>query len=256
MKLLVKFNLFLSLFLAIFCVEISAQDNNDLFIKANEYNASKDYQQAVNTYQQLLKTGIKSAEVEYNLANTYLNNNQVAEAILHYERAKILSPNDDDITQNLRIANERIENDIIQQPTFFLSDAWSGLKRLASSNLWSFLFLLCLFAGIAGLILWQIGQDRTRRKQGFFAGTGSVLLAILFFLLAMGKARLETDSKTGIIMANKTELHTAAEANSPVIRELPEGLKVTLFDNINNWYKVKLANGEEGWLPAQAFDKI
>lgn len=256
MKLVLKFTLFLLLNMTFFCVEISAQDNDNLFVKANEYADSKDYQQAVSTYQQLLKSGVESAEVEYNLGNAYLNNNQIAEAILHYERAKMLAPNDADILQNLRIANERTENDVTIQPTFFLRSGWNSLKMSAASSLWSFLFLLCLFIGVAGLILWQIDKNRARRKQGFFAGVGFLLLSILFFFLAMGKASIETDSRAGIVMADKTELHTAAEANSPVLRELPEGLKVTLFDNINNWYKVKLANGEEGWLPAQAFEKI
>ena len=248
--------LFLLSLLLFSLVDISAQENNSLFVKANEYNVSKDYQQAVNTYQQLLKTGVKSAEVEYNLGNAYLQLNQVAEAILHYERALTLEPNDNDILQNLRLAQERIEEDIVSNPPFFLSSTWNGLKMSASSNLWSFLFLLFFFAAIAGLILWQIGQDRTRRKQGFFAGVVLSLLSLVFFFLAAGKAELEIDSKAGIVMLDKTELHAAAEQNSPVVRDLSEGVKVTIFDNINNWYKVKLANGEEGWLPAQAFEKI
>ena len=120
----------------------------------------------------------------------------------------------------------------------------------------SFLFLLFFFVAIAGLILWQIGQDRKQRKQGFFAGIGLFFLSLIFFFLAAGKAKLEIDSQAAIIMQDTTELHAAAEQNSPVIRDLSEGIKVTIFDNINNWYKVKLANGEEGWLPAQAFEKI
>ncbi len=245
------------LFLMLFSfVDISAQDNNYLFVKANEHLASKDYQKAISTYQELLKTGIQSAEVEYNLGNAHLQSNQVAEAILHYERSLALESGDADVLQNLRLAQERIEDDIVTNPPFFLSATWNSLKMSASSNLWSFLFLLFFFAATAGLILWQIGQDRKQRKQGFFAGTGLFCLSLIFFFLAAGKAELEVDSKAGIIMQDKTELHAASEQNSPVIRDLSEGVKVTIFDNINNWYKVKLANGEEGWLPAQAFEKI
>lgn len=248
--------LFLLLLMFFSFVDISAQDNNSLFLKANEYLASKDYQQAVNTYQQLLKTGTQSAEVEYNLGNAYLQLNQVAEAILHYERSLNLNSGDVDVLQNLRLAQERIEENITANKPFFLSSTWNSLKMSASSNLWSFLFLLFFFTAIAGLILWQIGQDRKKRKQGFFAGISLFLLSLIFFFLAAGKAELERDSNAGIIMQDKTELHAAAEQNSPVVRDLSEGVKVTIFDNINNWYKVKLANGEEGWLPAQAFEKI
>jgi len=248
--------LFLFFLLVFSLVDISAQDNNSLFVKANEYNTSKDYQQAVSTYQQLLKTGVQSAEVEYNLGNSYLQLNKIAEAILHYERALLIEPNDSDILQNLHLAQERIEENVVSNPPFFLSSAWNGLKMSAGSNLWTFLFLLFFFAAVAGLILWQVGEDRMRRKQGFFVGIALSLLSFIFFFLAADKAEFELDNKAGIVMQNKTELHAAAEANSPIIRDLDAGIKVTISDNINNWYKVKLTNGEEGWLPSQAFEKI
>jgi len=256
MKLSFSKFLFLFSLIGFSFVEISAQDHDALFEKANEFNASNNYQQAVSTYQQLLKTGVQSAEIEYNLGNAYLQLNQVAEAILHYERALTIESNDSDILQNLRIAQERIEEDIIPNPPFFLSAAWNDFKLSGSSNLWSFLFLLFFFATVGGLILWQIAKDRMRRKQGFFAGIAFSILSLVFFFLAEGKANIEKDSHAGIIMQNKTELHAAAEANSPIVRDLSAGIKVTISDNINNWYKIKLANGEEGWLPAQAFEKI
>ncbi len=233
-----------------------AQNQADLFQKANEYAAVKDYQQAVETYQQLLVNGTESAEVEYNLANAYFAQNKIGEAILHYERAARLSPRDADIQQNLRLAREKIESDITPVTTFFLADTWNGLQRSLSSGVWAILFFLAFFGAVGGLILWQIGEERKRRKQGFFAGFGLLLLSVLLFLLGNGKAKTEADSRAGIVLADKIVLHTAAEENSPPVRELREGMKVKIYDNINSWYKVKLKNGEEGWLSQEAFEKI
>ena len=239
-----------------FIVDNSAQEPAALFNEANKYAENEEFSKAAETYQQLLKTGVQSAEIEYNLANTYLRMNELGEAILHYERAALLAPGDADIAQNLRLARERIESDIAPTPTFFLADTWNGLQDSLSSGLWSVLFLLVLAAAVGGFILWQLGTERTRRKQGFFAGVGLLPVALILFLLASGKARKEYNSGLGIVMTNKVALHAGAEENSPVIRELREGMKVKVSDNINNWYKVKLVNGEEGWLAKDVFELI
>lgn len=251
-----KIKLLLSLLFCLLSILNQAQDNDALFVKANEQAASRSYAQAVETYQQLLASGVQSAEVEFNLANAYLALNEIGQAILHYERAAHLSPNDAEIQQNLRLARERTENDLSEQPAFFLAEAWNSIKMSAGSGFWSFLTLLFLWAGVAGLILWQIGKERKRRKQGFFVGIAFLILTLFPFFLGSGKASLERDSQAGIILAKETQLHASASENSPTIRQVPLGAKVIIEDNINDWYKVQLANGEEGWLIDSTFEKI
>ena len=248
--------LILLIFSLLITFENFAQNQTNLFEKANEYAAAEDYQQAVETYQQLLAGGAESAEVEYNLANIFFAQNKIGEAVLHYERALRLAPHDEDIQQNLRLAREKIESDITPVPTFFLADTWNGLQQTLPSFVWAIFFFIAFFGAVGGFILWQIGKERARRKQGFFAGLGLLLLSVLLFLLGNGKAKAEADSRAGIVLADKIVLHTAAEENSPPIRELREGMKVKIYDNINSWYKVKLENGEEGWLPQGVFEKI
>ena len=59
-----------------------------------------NYQQAIRDYEEILKNG-ESAEIYFNLGNAYYRTDNITKAVLNYERARLLSPGDDDINFNL-----------------------------------------------------------------------------------------------------------------------------------------------------------
>ena len=69
---------------------------------ASHYSEGK-YNEAADLYQQIIETGYESAEVYYNLGNSYYKMSDLPNAILNYERAKLLAPNDEDIAFNLEL---------------------------------------------------------------------------------------------------------------------------------------------------------
>ena len=73
---------------------------------------SEDYNQAIATYEQILSSGEESAKLYFNLGNAYYKAGDVNNAILNYERAKILAPHDKDIDFNLQIANQYVVTSI------------------------------------------------------------------------------------------------------------------------------------------------
>jgi len=102
-----------------------AQENNtQLWEKANAYFTTEEYQQAVSIYEQILKTGEESAKLYFNLGNAYYKSGDVNNAILNFERAKVLAPHDADIEFNLQIANQFVVTKIedIPQPFFYVGE--------------------------------------------------------------------------------------------------------------------------------------
>ncbi|MEP2236706.1 MAG: tetratricopeptide repeat protein, partial [Maribacter sp.] len=82
----------ISLFTVLFC---TAQ-NTKLFEQATvAYNAG-EYDKAITYYQDILDNGEHSAAVYYNLGNAYYKLNNIAESIYFYEKALLLSPNDEE----------------------------------------------------------------------------------------------------------------------------------------------------------------
>jgi len=72
--------------------------------------------------------GYSSADLYYNLANAHFRNKDIASAILYYEKAKKMKPNDADIIHNLGVANSRITDKIEQLPVIFYKRWWNNLK--------------------------------------------------------------------------------------------------------------------------------
>ena len=74
----------------------------NIFTEANElYNEGK-YSEAITYYNKIIKSEFHSAELYYNLANTYYKLDSIPSSVYYYEKALKLNPNDKDIIDNLK----------------------------------------------------------------------------------------------------------------------------------------------------------
>ncbi len=237
-------------------IVLQASEQDDLFMKANQSYQEKNYSSALKIYEELLDKGNKSAALHYNVGNCYYKTKQIGKAILHYERALFLDRNDEDTRYNLELAYKDVEDDFGTIADFFLFDWWNKCSKLLSSTLWSILGILLLWLGVAGLVLWVMGKERGQRKKGFLAGILLILFSFLPLGLAYTKASLEQHSGYAIILAKETPINSAPESGSTVLYQLHEGTKVKLLDKIGAWYKVRLSNGEQGWVIDSDLEEI
>ena len=234
-----------------------AQANpTEKFNSANKSYQAKKYSESIQLYEDLRKEGYQSVELYYNLGNSYYQNNQIGSAILNYERALTLDRGNKDVKFNLNLAQAKQKDELSEIPGFFLSSWWNGLKNTASSTTWGVIGLLLLWAGVGGLIFWLLGKERAVRKKGFIAGLSILFLCILPFLLSFGRKKTEQDSGVAILIEKEIPVRSAPDKESVDILLLHEGAKLDILDQIGEWYKVRLINGEEGWLPIAALEKI
>ena len=104
--------------------EFSATKSADNVTKAQGDSAymRNDYASAIQIYESLLKKG-EAAEVYYNLGNSYYKADDIAKAILNYERALLLQPGNADIRANLEIARSKTIDKVVSVPDIFFV-AW------------------------------------------------------------------------------------------------------------------------------------
>ena len=62
--------------------------------------------------------------------------------------------------------------------------------------------------------------------------------------------------KTAILINKEIDLKTAADKESPTIFILHSGTKIRLIDELGDWRKVRLPNGDLGWLEKGSFESI
>ena len=70
----------------------SAQTAQEYFMLGNNAYKAGDYQRAAENYESALKNGFVSAELYYNLANSFAKLDKTAHALLNYKRAVYHAP--------------------------------------------------------------------------------------------------------------------------------------------------------------------
>lgn len=249
---------FLILVLAIiFSLSILQAENNEtLMAKGNKLYSKGNYQEAMEVYNQLLNNGLVSLELYYNIGNTYFKMNKIPDAILFYERAKRISPDDEDLNFNLRVANLKIVDKINAVPKLFFIEWYESLSSLHSSNGWSYLtivFSWLTFILLAGyFLIWNIAI----RKISFFASIASILITVMCIVFALEQNSKENSRDEAIIFAPSVYIKSSPDKESTDLFILHEGTKITILDEVGNWKKIKIADGNIGWLPDKTIEII
>ena len=61
---------------------------------------------------------------------------------------------------------------------------------------------------------------------------------------------------SGIVVKQSTTVKTSPDPKSTDAFVIHEGLKVNLEDKLDNWVKIKLADGKVGWIENNMVEKI
>lgn len=228
----------------------------ELLHDSNEAYRGKAYREAIEGYEALAAAGYRSEALFYNLANSYYRIGALGRARLNYERARLIDPDDKDLLHNLAVLRREQADALEAIPEFFLLRWWKNTRRLLGEAGWSVSGLLLLWAGCGGLVLWLLGQKRSHRKWGFLIGIGLILLSVLPFSLAASRQAAVRNSDIAVVLTTEVVLRSAPDPQSKPILTIHEGLAVGLLDRIGEWYKVRLSNGEQGWLPMSSLERV
>jgi len=68
--------------------------------------------------------------------------------------------------------------------------------------------------------------------------------------------RLVTDSGKAIIMSPQVNGKSSPDASGTDLFLIHEGTKVTVTDNVGNWYEIRLPDGNKGWVTSNSLEKI
>lgn len=234
----------------------TAADAQQVFENANQAYQAGNYRLATDGYESILKSGnVFSKELFFNLGNAYFRLNQIGLSVLNYERALRLDPSDAEIQQNLTVAHSRVNDNIEPITSVFFIRWWQSLRNVFPSDTWAVFGLFFMWLAATGFAVWLLDKERQRKKYGFIIGLSALPLNIILFLLAQSAAMV-MQTPHGIVISHETALKNAPDMNATSVNTLHEGLKIEILDKIGAMTKVKLPNGEDGWLPTTDVEKI
>lgn len=229
--------------LVIVSVQVLAQPES-LFKRANQLYQEQDYRGAAALYDSIIFEGYAHAETYYNLGNCHYRLGHVGLAILNYERALKLNPDDEDALHNLALTQKSVVDEFNEVPTPVLERIFGDISGLISSKGWS---ILALVFGLAMVVFTGLFLFKKRTDLMGALAIGSLVLLLLFEGIAWGANRLESREFAIIVVAN-TYVKSAPSGNASDLFILHEGTKVRILEYFEGWQKVKLPDGKIGWV--------
>ncbi|MBQ7571806.1 MAG: tetratricopeptide repeat protein [Bacteroidaceae bacterium] len=233
-----------------------AVDADSLKVVADSAYAREDFELAARTYQKIAKTG-ESAAVCYNLGNCYYRLDDIAHAILWYERASLLSPGDEDIRFNLDMARSKTIDRVTPRHEFFFVTWFRSMTNWMSADAWARLSVVLFVLGLIALAVYIYAHQMWLRKSGFTLAVVLVLATLLGNVCAWSQRNRQTSRKGAVVMAASVVVKSTPSRSGSDLFVMHEGTRVEIRDNsLNEWAEVVLADGKQGWVEKKQIEVI
>ena len=235
---------------------VAQEDVSSLWSAGNDAFAAGQWQNALNYYQMIEGEGLESADLYYNIGNTYFKMDDIAHAILYFERALKLDPSHADAANNLSIVRQMTLDKIDDVPDFILISWFRKVRQGLSANAWAWL-TLALLAVVGFLyLLFRNGRSTALRKISFILGCLVLAAAIVAFIFSLMQRQAVTRHDHAIVTKPVCSVKSSPAEGGNTVFVLHEGTKVQLLDNVGDFAKIEIADGRQGWASTSTFEVI
>jgi len=227
------------------------------FEKGNAFYQKAQYQDAVQEYENVIKEDKQqSAELYFNLANSYYKLNKVAPSIYNYEKALVLKPNDAETLNNLKFAKKLTIDEIKEVPKVGFAKLVQNFTGIFTYNTWAIISVAIAFAFLLSFIGYYFSQ-LTVSKRIYFVGMFVLLLALGLSIAAGISEKDHYDNdRPAIVFSEVSEVRSEPQKAGSAIFLLHEGAKVYVTETLGQWKKIELTDGTEGWIDALTIKEV
>lgn len=231
-------------------------DNSTVMQQANAAYQAQKYNQAKKLYLKIVSSGNEGSVLFYNLGNASYKNGDKAEALLWYERALRLDPSNEDIKHNIAFVNQHITDKIDQVPDFIIVRWWNSASMSMTSTNWAIFSIIISFLLVIGLIIMLVTPKQWLRSTGFIVAILMMLMLTLSIIFSHKEYVRYEKNPEAIVMQGVLNAKSTPNDSGADLFIIHEGLKVTITDRLNEWYEIRIPNGEKGWVNKKSVEII
>lgn len=226
------------------------------FETANALYRDKNYAKAALLYDSLAAEKGAGSVLFFNAGNAHFKHGDIARAILNYERARRLAPADEDILFNLKIAYANTVDKIEPIPLLFYERWWQGFLTLVSPGVWSVLAVVWIWLAAAAGLLYLFAGTVARKRNAFLLALTLLCVSLFTYRIAASAEQLIHGDTEAVVMEPSTYVRSSPDAASTNLFMLHEGTKVDITERINGWCRIRIANGNVGWVEDNHIEAI
>jgi hypothetical protein len=178
-----------------------------------------------------------SAASLYNLANSYARAGKPGLAVLNYERARLLAPNDPDIQANLRLVRSSSRVPMESRPWFARAALVAGPTGIS-------------WIGTIGLTLVgaSVLAGRLYPRRRWMRGVAALIGTAMIALTACNALFMWSQLHTAVVIAAATPARVSPVPMGDPLFVLPEAETVTMTGEHEGFVLIETPAGQLGWV--------
>jgi tetratricopeptide (TPR) repeat protein len=235
---------------------ISQDTSRDKFYQGVTYFTAGSYNEALQAWNDIYRTGYRSANLDYNIGNAYFKINNIPLAILFYERAYLLNPADENINYNLQVAKTLIVDRFQEIPQLFFVKWFNFVSLILSTNTWAVISIMTFLIFLLFLSVYIYSGKHRNKVFGFWFALLFLFISGISLAFTIRNKSLVYNSHKAIITSPVANGKSSPDKSGNDLFVLHEGTKVTIEDEVGEWLEIRLSDGNKGWVPGNSLVKI
>jgi len=215
------------------------------FVDGIKFYNEKQYALAVAEFKKIANAGIRNGKLFYNIANAYLKDGDIGNAVLWYQRALRYMPEDPDLNFNLQYARSLVKDqpedrqNPILQILFFWKDMFS---RTAIQ--W--------IALVSNLLFWGLTALKRIYRSGALKlpAVAALIVMIVFTLTSLYQFYEEKYVKFAVVLPAKVSIRSGLTPDSTELFVLHSGSKVRVDKQQSGHCRIRFSDEKIGWIDA------
>lgn len=222
-----------------------------VFKEGNKAYNNKAFLKADSLYSSIESKGFYSSELYYNWGNTNYKLGNIPETIYYYEKALKLSPGNQEIIHNLKLANKKIADKNTIKTSSRIDDViYSYIK--SSTNLWANISIVLMIISGTLFVLFIASRNNKFKKLFFYMAISILLIGTITIYISSLQNNKLSIKEYGIVFEPSIELKMEPSDNSSTAFVLHEGTKVKLLNENEGWYEISFDKGQIAWIKREA----
>lgn len=230
--------------LALMGTSAQASEVTRAFLDGVTYYKENNFPAAISEFSRIAETGVKNSKLFYNLGNAYLKNDDLGNAILWYERALRLTPDDPDLKFNHEYALSQVKDAREDKAlsVFRILFFWKHVMS-AKTVQWTAIALNLIFWLIVTVRMIQ-KKKRILKTPGYLA----MILALVFTLTAAYNYYETAYVKQAVILPAEVSVRSGLTDEATELFVLHAGTKVRIEKEHKGFFRIFFSEGKIGWI--------
>lgn len=212
-----------------------------------------DYDTAIRLYEALVAGGAQDGAVFYNLGAAYYGSGDFGKALVNYLRTQTFTPRDGDLNTNIALIRARRLDVQGDEAGLFesLSVLTSGILTLTELA-WIAFAVWVLWFGLFSAAILQSRLREILRAPLLIIG----VLTVISLLLLGSRLYVTASASSAVVIESTVQAMSGPGGEYLEIFQLHEAAELRVLDSRDDWIRVSLPDGRQGWIPREAVETV